>query len=70
LSTLLTLFFFAHRWTKDELRGQSKRGKTAAKREDRQTKVRAWNRDQRGCCGIQWMTRTVFVFIAFFFIIG
>lgn len=32
--------------------------------------MKAWNRDQRGCCGIKWMTRTVFVFIMFFFIAG
>jgi hypothetical protein len=58
------------RWTKDELHGQSRRGKAEAKADKRKTNWKAWNRDQRGCCGCSWMTRTVFVFIAFFFIAG
>lgn len=56
------------RWTKDELHGQSRRGKAEAKADKRKTSFKAWNRDQRGCCGISWMTRTIFVFIMFFFI--
>lgn len=58
------------RWTKDELHGQSRRGKAEQKSDHRKTNYKAWSRDQRGCCGCSWMTRTVFVFIAFFFIAG
>lgn len=58
------------RWTKEELRNQTRRGKAEVKSDKRKSAFKAWNRDQRGCCGISWMTRTVFVFIAFFFIAG
>lgn len=55
-------------WTKSELRGISGRGKNDRKRDKRTKNWRAWNRDQKGCCGISWLTRTVFVFAFFFFL--
>ncbi|KAL1413307.1 hypothetical protein Q8F55_001063 [Vanrija albida] len=55
-------------WEKGELHAQSRRGKKEIKADKRNTAIKAWNRDQRGMCGISWLTRTWFVFIAFFFI--
>lgn len=57
-------------WTKHELRGISGRGKADRKRDKRVRNWRAWNRDQKGCCGVRWLTRTVFVFLVFFFLAG
>lgn len=55
-------------WEKNELHAQSRRGKKEIRSDERNTAIKAWNRDQRGMCGIRWLTRTWFVFIAFFFI--
>lgn len=55
-------------WTKAELRGISNRGKNDRIRDKRVKNWRAWNRDQKGCCGVKWLTRTVFVFFVFFFL--
>lgn len=55
-------------WTKAELRGISNRGKNDRVRDRRVSNWRAWNRDQKGCCGVRWLTRTVFVFFVFFFL--
>ncbi|BEJ16747.1 hypothetical protein CspHIS471_0601480 [Cutaneotrichosporon sp. HIS471] len=65
---MVTVPVLGAEWTKDELHGQSRRGKADAKADKRKTNFKAWNRDQRGCCGCSWMTRTAFVFVAFFFI--
>lgn len=57
-------------WGKGELHDVSRRGQDDIKAEKRRMNFRAWSRDQRGMCGISWMTRTVFVFIAFAFIVA
>ncbi|TXT15757.1 hypothetical protein VHUM_00260 [Vanrija humicola] len=55
-------------WEKGELHANSRRGKREIKADKRSDAVKAWNRDQRGMCGISWLTRKWFVFIAFFFV--
>jgi hypothetical protein len=52
-------------WSKRELRGMTKKGRKEAKSEDRMQKWKEWNRDQRGCCGVDFLTRKTLVFILF-----
>lgn len=57
-------------WGKGELHDNTRRGKADIREEKRRTAVREWSRDQRGMCGIKWLSRKWFTFIFFFFCAG
>ncbi|WVR07461.1 hypothetical protein IAU60_004502 [Kwoniella sp. DSM 27419] len=55
-------------WQKSELHELSRRGQSELRGEKRTRAWREFTRDQRGMCGIRWMTRKLFVFLVFFFL--
>ncbi|WRT68339.1 uncharacterized protein IL334_005315 [Kwoniella shivajii] len=55
-------------WQKSELHELSRRGQAELKGEQRTKAWREWTRDQRGICGVRWLTRKVLVFIVFAFL--
>lgn len=57
-------------WSAQELRDMTKSGKNERKAHERNRAWRAFNRDQKGLCGIPWMTRSRIVWFGFIFIIG
>jgi hypothetical protein len=66
IRTELTVFART-RWDKSELHDLSRRGQAELGAEKRRTAWLAWTRDQRGICGVRWLTRRVVVFVMFFF---
>ncbi|GFZ49453.1 hypothetical protein JCM24511_07573 [Saitozyma sp. JCM 24511] len=54
-------------WDKSELHDLSRRGQAEIGAEKRRTAWLAWTRDQRGICGVRWLTRRVVVFGMFVF---
>lgn len=60
----------AYRWKRDELHAMTRRGEAEAKREKRTRAWKSFKRDQRGLCGIAWLSRKVIVIFAFFFVIA
>ncbi|WVQ81916.1 hypothetical protein IAT38_004043 [Cryptococcus sp. DSM 104549] len=57
-------------WKKGELHDMSRRGQAEIRGESRTRAWREWTRDQRGLCGIKWMTRKVLVCILFGVVVG
>ncbi|WWC63214.1 uncharacterized protein I303_105814 [Kwoniella dejecticola CBS 10117] len=55
-------------WQKSELHELSRRGQAELKGDKRSRAWKEWTRDQRGLCGIKWLTRKVLVFIIFAFL--
>ncbi|WWC90773.1 uncharacterized protein L201_005710 [Kwoniella dendrophila CBS 6074] len=55
-------------WQKSELHELSRRGQAEMRGEKRSKAWKEWTRDQRGLCGVRWLTRKVLVFIIFFFL--
>ncbi|KAL7423410.1 hypothetical protein Q5752_000990 [Cryptotrichosporon argae] len=55
-------------WKRSELHEMSKRGRSEARHDARRSAWLAWNRGQRGTCGVPWLTRRVLTFVAFFFV--
>ena len=53
---LVTVPALGAEWKKSELEAMTKKGRKKRKESDGWDKFRAWNRDQRGCCG-RWGTR-------------
>lgn len=58
------------RWKKTELHDLSRRGKSGIKAEKRKRAWLEWTRDQRGLCGVRWLTRKVIVGAAFLFCVA
>ncbi|TYJ56118.1 hypothetical protein B9479_003228 [Cryptococcus floricola] len=52
-------------WRKGELHDMSRRGQNEIQGDKRKRAWRAWNRDQRGLCGMRWLSRKVLVMIIF-----
>lgn len=48
----------------------TRRGEAEAKQEKRWKAWRSFKRDQRGLCGVSWLSRKVLVIVLFFFIVG
>lgn len=67
---LITVPALGAEWGADEVHALSKRGKKAVKSEKRSRKWIEFKRDQRGLCGIRWLTARVLVFFIFFLIIA
>lgn len=59
-----------NRWQKSELHELSRRGQSEVRAEKRSRAWKLWNRDQKGLCGIQWLTRRLLIFTIFFLCIG
>ncbi|KAI9637345.1 uncharacterized protein MKK02DRAFT_23934 [Dioszegia hungarica] len=57
-------------WQKSELHELSRRGKSAVRKEKRQRIWREWTRDQRGVCGVTWLTRKMLVIILSCMVVG
>ncbi|EIW67321.1 hypothetical protein TREMEDRAFT_33878 [Tremella mesenterica DSM 1558] len=57
-------------WHKSELHEMSKTGRNEVTREKRVRAWREWKRDQRGLCGVAWLTRRLLVFTLFFVCAG
>ncbi|OXC69131.1 hypothetical protein AYX13_02421 [Cryptococcus neoformans] len=57
-------------WKKTELHDLSRRGKSGIKAEKRKRAWLEWTRDQRGLCGVRWLTRKVIVGAAFLFCVA
>ncbi|WWC93719.1 hypothetical protein V866_000555 [Kwoniella sp. B9012] len=55
-------------WQKSELHELSRRGQAELRGDKRSKAWKEWTRDQRGLCGIKWLTRKVLVFIIFTFL--
>ncbi|EIN12431.1 hypothetical protein PUNSTDRAFT_81659 [Punctularia strigosozonata HHB-11173 SS5] len=62
---LVTVPGLGPEWSKRELQEMTKKGKKKERKESALQKWREWNRDQRGCCGMQFMTRRTLVFVMF-----
>lgn len=56
-------------WKASELREMTKSGKREARAEKRAAAWRAFRRDEHGFCGIKWLTRRIFVWFIFIFIV-
>ncbi|ORY35457.1 hypothetical protein BCR39DRAFT_461648, partial [Naematelia encephala] len=54
-------------WQKSELHELSRRGQSEIRQEHRGRAWKEWTRDQRGTCGIRWLTRRTLVFALFLF---
>lgn len=67
---LVTVPAMGAEWTAQELKDMKKSGKAERKREERQREWRAFVRDQKGLCGIPWLTRKVIVWFTFGFLIS
>ncbi|KAH8090725.1 hypothetical protein HD553DRAFT_265989 [Filobasidium floriforme] len=65
---LVTVPALGAEWSKNELYSQTRRAKQEARREKRGKMWREWNRDQRGCCGVGWMTKRMLVVVTFAFL--
>ena len=48
---LVTVPALGGEWKKSEMEDMTKRGRQKQKDSHRMDKFKAWNRDQRGCCG-------------------
>ncbi|KAF8315605.1 hypothetical protein DL93DRAFT_839469 [Clavulina sp. PMI_390] len=66
---MVTVPRFGAEWTKEELRGMTKKGKAEDQKLARQQAWREWNQGRRGFFGKKWLTRKVIVWGTFIFII-
>ncbi|KDQ06969.1 hypothetical protein BOTBODRAFT_140559 [Botryobasidium botryosum FD-172 SS1] len=66
---LVTVPAFGPEWKASELREMTKAGKSEIRADKRKVKFKAWWRDQRGLCGVPWLTRKNLVWITFGLII-
>ncbi|KAL0249839.1 hypothetical protein I308_103141 [Cryptococcus tetragattii IND107] len=57
-------------WKKTELHDLSRRGQSGIKAEKRKRAWLEWRRDQRGLCGVRWLTRRVVVGASFLFCVA
>lgn len=58
------------RWQKDETSMGTRRVRRELQNEKRKVKWKEFVRDQRGLCGVRWLTKKVLTFIFFGFIIA
>ncbi|KAG9017935.1 hypothetical protein FRB90_000117 [Tulasnella sp. 427] len=66
---LVTVPAMGAEWSAQELKDMKKSGRAEIKAEKRRRNWNAFKRDQKGLCGIAWLTRKVLVWGAFIFII-
>jgi len=58
------------RWNRNELHELSRRGQAEVRQEKRSKSWKLFARDQRGLCGVQWLTRRLLVIAFFIFCIA
>ncbi|KAK7054389.1 hypothetical protein VNI00_003583 [Paramarasmius palmivorus] len=62
---LVTVPAMGPEWKREELQNMTKKSRKEKKAEERSRKWKEWNRDQRGMCGVKWLTRRNFVIVLF-----
>lgn len=67
---LVTVPALGPEWSKDETRMGTRRVRRELQNEKRKVKWKEFVRDERGLCGVRWLTKKVLTFIFFGFVVA